>query len=726
MSSRRVRARRNHRRIRILHLLGALGLAAVAVTLLGGVAAYAVVTAWLEDLPEYESADAFRVPETTRVYSADGKLLARLYLENRTVVPLSQIATDLADAVIAIEDERFFMHEGVDAKGIMRAAVTDIRAGEVREGASTITQQYVRNTVLSAESKEISIVRKVREAFLAMELERRMGKEEILELYLNAVYFGEGAHGAQAAAQTYFSKGALDLTLAEAALLAGLPQQPGRLSPLTNPEGAKQRRDRVLSRMLVNGYISQQEHDEAAATPIVLDPEPHFENGILAAPYFVSHVKRLLQDQFDPSLVFEGGLEVHTTLDSRMQELAEDAVFGFLDQPNDPDAALVSIDPRTGYIKAMVGGEDYSVNKFNLATQGRRQPGSSFKTFVLVAALEAGVSPSERLDSSSPCLIPAEPEEWEVANNEGQGRGMITMETATRSSVNTAFARLIWALNDEQTAGAEKVAEVAQRMGISSTILPYPSIALGSQNVTPLEMASAFGTLATNGEHFPPVAITQVTDRGGKVLFEATPKGRRALAPEVAYAATDVLSGVITGGTGRAADIGRPAAGKTGTSQEYRDAWFAGYTPDLTTAVWVGYHQEEIPMRNVHGRRGFGGTLAAPIWAEFMRDALADTPPLDFESVEPPVYANKLSPPSKTWTGRSASSSEPPPAPAAPEPQPTPQPASQLLEPEPEPALPPPAPDPEPAPAPPPEPEPEPQPPPPPPADSPDPETSDR
>jgi penicillin-binding protein 1A len=656
------------------------------------------------------------VPETTRVYSADGKLLARLYLENRTVVPLSQIATDLADAVVAIEDERFFMHEGVDVKGIMRAAVTDIRAGEVREGASTITQQYVRNTVLSAERREISIVRKVREAFLAMELERRMGKEEILELYLNAVYFGEGAHGAQAAAQTYFSKSALDLTLPEAALLAGLPQQPGRLSPLANPEGAKQRRDRVLSRMLVNGYISRQEHDEAAATPIVLDPEPQFENGILAAPYFVSHVKRLLQDQFDPSLVFEGGLEVHTTLDSRMQELAEDAVFGFLDQPNDPDAALVSIDPRTGYIKAMVGGEDYSVNKFNLATQGRRQPGSSFKTFVLVAALEAGVSPSERLDSSSPCLIPAEPEEWEVANNEGQGRGMITMETATRSSVNTAFARLIWALNDEQTAGAEKVAEVAQRMGISSTILPYPSIALGSQNVTPLEMASAFGTLATNGEHFPPVAITQVTDRGGKVLFEATQKGRRALAPEIAYAATDVLREVITDGTGRAANIGRPAAGKTGTSQDYRDAWFAGYTPDLTTAVWVGHYQEEISMRNVHGRRGFGGTLAAPIWAEFMRGALAGTPASDFESVDPPVYANKLSPPKKRWTGPSAPSSEPVPTPAAAlEPEPAPQPPA----PEPKPAPQPPAPEPEPEPAP------EPGPPPPPPPAPPDPETGD-
>ena len=722
MSARRARARRTHRSNRILRLLGGLVATAVAATLLGVVAAYAVVTTWLEDLPESDSLEAFRVPETTRVYSADGKLLARLYLENRTVVPLSQVATDLADAVIAIEDERFFMHEGVDFQGIVRAAVTNISTGEVAEGASTITQQYVRNTVLSDERTEISMVRKVREAFLAMDLERRKSKEEILELYLNAVYFGEGAYGAQAAAQTYFSKSALELTLPEAALLAALPQQPGRLSPLVNPEGARLRRDRVLSRMLVNEYITQQEYAEATATPIELNPEPDFEHGILSAPYFVSHVKRLLQEQYDPSLVFEGGLEVHTTLDSRMQGLAENAVFEFLDQPNDPDAALVSIDPRSGYIKAMVGGEDYSVNKFNLATQGRRQPGSSFKTFVLVAALEAGVSPRQHLDSSSPCVIPTEPEEWEVSNNEGRGRGMITLEKATRSSVNTAFARLIWALNDDECAGAEKVAEVAQRMGIGTTIPPYPSIALGSQNVTPLEMASAFGTLATNGEHFPPVAITKVIDRRGEVVFEAVPEGTRALAPEVAYAATDVLRGVITEGTGRSASIGRPAAGKTGTSQDYRDAWFAGYTPELTTAVWVGHYQEEIPMRNVHGRRGFGGTLAAPIWAEFMRGALADAPVLDFESVAPPLYANKLSPPRRT--GRSASSSEPEPIPAmAPEPEPAPEPPA----PEPKPA--PPVPEPNPAPEPPspehkPEPEPKPEPPPPPPPESLEPEAS--
>ncbi|MDO8879583.1 MAG: PBP1A family penicillin-binding protein [Coriobacteriia bacterium] len=716
MSARRVRNRRSHRPHRIiLGFLGGLGAAVAVVTLLGVGAAYAVVNTWLEDLPEYESPDAFRVPEATTVYSADGKLLARLYLENRTVVPLSQITTDLADAVVAIEDERFFMHEGVDVQGIARAAVTNLSTGEAMEGASTITQQYVRNTVLADERTEISMVRKVREAFLAMELERRKSKEEILELYLNAVYFGEGAYGAQAAARTYFSKDALELTLPEAALLAGLPQQPGRLSPLVNPEGARQRRDRVLSRMLVNGYITQQEHDEAAATPVELNPEPYFDNGVLSAPYFVSHVKRLLQDRYGPSLVFEGGLEVYTTLDSRMQGLAEDAVFGFLDQPDDPDAALVSIDPRSGHIKAMVGGEDYSVNKFNLATQGRRQPGSSFKAFVLVAALEAGVSPSQYLDSSSPCSIPTEPEEWEVSNSEGRGRGMITMEKATQASVNTAFARLVWALNDEQSAGAEKVTEVAQRMGIRTTIPPFPSIALGSQNVTPLEMASAFGTLATNGEYFPPVAITKVIDRSGEVVFEAVPEGRRALAPEIAYAATDILRGVITSGTGRSASIGRPAAGKTGTSQNYRDAWFAGYTPDLTTAVWVGHYQEEISMRNVHGRRGFGGTLAAPIWAEFMRGALADAPALAFERVDPPVYANKLSPPKKRWAGPSAASSEPEPTPVS--------------APQPEPAIEPPAPEPEAPPEPPapePEPEPEPEPPPPPPPESPpEPDASD-
>lgn len=637
-----MRARRTRRKSPkvILGIAAALLLGVVMMLALGTVGAYAAVTSWLRDLPDFEADDAFEVAQTTKIYSADGVLLARLYLENRTVVPLSQISTDLANAVVAVEDERFYTHDGIDPQGIARALIKDVVTGTAAEGASTITQQYVRNTILLDERTEISLARKVREAFLARELEKRKSKDEILELYLNAIYFGEGAYGAQAASQTFFSKDANDLTLAEAALLAGLPQQPSRLSPFSNPEGAQRRRNIVLSRMLANGYITAEDYEEARTAPVEVKRSPEPTDGIYTAPYFVAHVKKLLQAEYDPSLVFEGGLEIHTTIDMKMQAAAEKAVSDALPSPGDPDAALVSIDPRDGFIKALVGGEDFEANKFNLATQGKRQPGSSFKTFVLVAALEAGMPPSRLIDSSSPAKIPSTPV-WEVSNSEGRGRGYITMDSATRSSVNTAFARLIWELNDDKSTGAEKVSKVARRMGVRSGIPPYPSIALGSQNVTPLEMASAFGTLATNGLHAEPVAITKIIDRHGETVFEVDPEPVRALEPEIAYAATTVLRGVISGGTATRANIGRPAAGKTGTSQNYRDAWFVGYTPDLVTSVWVGYYEKETPMLNVHGRRGFGGTVAAPIWATFMRAALDGRPKLDFEKVKPPVYTFK-------------------------------------------------------------------------------------
>ncbi len=619
----------------------------VGVVLLGVFTAYAVVNSWLEDLPDYESPGVFEVAQATRIYSADGKLLAKLYLENRTVVPLSKISTDLADAIVAVEDERFYDHKGVDYWGIARAAVTNFVKGGTAEGASTITQQYIDNTILRDERTDRTLRYKVREAFLATQLEKRKleehggdqlaAKRDILELYLNTVYLGEGAYGAQAAARTYFSKDADELTLAESALLAGLSQAPSRLTPYINPEGAQERRNHVLSRMLASGSITQAEHDEAVAAPVKLKRDKVPEQGIYRAHYFVAHVKKLLQQEYSQSLVFQGGLTVYTTLDTRLQKYAEDSVEAHLGYAGDPDCGLVSIDPRDGAIKAMVGGSDYSKNKFNLATQGRRQPGSSFKTFVLVTALEDGMPPYRYVDSSSPAVIPSNPV-WNVSNSEGSGRGMITLEAGTRSSVNTVFARLIWDLNTEDETGAERVAETAHRMGITSDIPPYPSIALGSQNVTPLEMASAYGTLATNGVHYDPMAITKIVGPNDEVVFEADPKGDRALEPEIAYAATSILKGVISGGTARRAQIGRPAAGKTGTSQNYRDAWFCGYTPQLVTSVWVGYYKTETSMRSVRGVRGFGGTLAAPVWADFMKRALDGVPKLDFEKQDKPKY----------------------------------------------------------------------------------------
>jgi penicillin-binding protein 1A len=595
-----------------------------------GVAGAMTVKSWLKDLPDYRAKGAFDVARPTRIFSADGKLLARLYLENREVVPISQISTDLVNGVVAIEDERFYQHHGVDPYGIVRALVTNVQRGNATgQGASTITQQYIRNTILIDERTHETLERKIREAYLALELEKRHSKREILDMYLNTIYLGEGAYGAESASQVYFAKRAKDLSLPEAALIAGLPQQPSRLNPYENPDGAIERRNQVLAHMLRKHYIDQRAYDTAVATPLDLKRRSEPDDGIYAAPFFVAHVKKLLQQQFSPAVVFKGGLTVYTTVDMKMQGYAESVIKSQLGGKG-PEAALVTIDPNTGDVRALYGGSDYSKNKFNLATQGHRQPGSSFKTFVLTTAIEKGMPPYYRIDSASPALIPTKPKPWIVANSEGSGRGMITLASATAASVNTVFARLAWEL------GAKDIAKTAKRMGIESELPEYPSIALGTRNVTPLEMASAYGTLATGGVHHDPVFITKVVDRDGKVLYTAPTRGSRVLKPEVAYAVTDVLRGVVRSGTGTRANIGRPVAGKTGTSQNYRDVWFVGYTPQLVTSVWAGYRQEQ-PIY-VNGRHAFGGTVCAPIWAAYMRQALAGLPSKDFAKASPPPY----------------------------------------------------------------------------------------
>lgn len=632
MSSRRRRARRSTRSSAAtiaLSITAALAVFFVLVLAATGVAGAVTIQGYLKGLPDANNPEAFKVAEATRIYSADGKLLARLYLENRTVVPMSKISTDLVDGVVSVEDERFYQHNGVDPQGIMRAALTNLAAGSAEEGASTITQQYVRNTILLNERTNITPARKVREAYLAMELEKRFDKREILHMYLNTIYFGEGAYGAEAASQVYFAKHANQLTLGQAALLAGLPQSPSRLDPYDNLEGALARRKEVLDAMLANGHITAAERDEAHAEPVKLKRQVEPLEGIYAAPFFVSYVKKELQKQYSPAVVFKGGLTVHTSIDMKMQKAAEKATARIKGK-NAPEVALVAIDPRTGHVKAMVGGRDYSKNKYNLATQAHRQAGSSFKTFVLVTAIDMGMPPSYRIDSSSPAYIPTKPKPWVAANSEGSGRGLVTLQSATTASINTVFARLIWAL------GAKKVAQTAKRMGIQTRLGTYPSMALGAANVTPFEMASAYGTLATGGVQNAPTGITKVVGPDGTVIYQHKPKGRRVLRPEVAYAATNVLRGVISGGTARRAQIGRPAAGKTGTSQDHRDVWFVGYTPQLVTSVWVGHRQEKTIYWG--GSRAFGGTVAAPIWAAFMKSALAGQPKLNFAKAKSPKY----------------------------------------------------------------------------------------
>lgn len=596
----------------------------------GAASAVMITQNWLSGLPDYTSPTAFEVAQATKVYSADGKLLAMLYLQNRQVVPMSQIATSLANGIVAVEDERFFDHGGVDPVGIVRAALTDLQ-GNRRQGASTITQQYIRNTVLVNEMTQRTLRRKVREAYLALELEKRYSKQQILEMYLNTIYFGEGAYGAEAAAEEYYAKHASQLTLPEGAMIAGLAQSPSQLDPRDNPAGATARRNTVLSRMLANHYITQADYAAAVAGPLGLKKASHPADGIYGAPYFVTYVKTLLQQQFPPKLVFEGGLTVYTTIDTRLQSTAEKAAHRRFFGAHDPEVALVSVEPATGRVVAMVGGKNFDKSKFNLATQAYRQPGSAFKTFTLVTALQQGMPPNFNVDSSSPAYIPAPGKDWKVDNSEGSGSGLMPLDRATWYSVNCVYARVAYAI------GIKNVTRTANRMGITTTLPNYPSVCLGSVGITPLQMASAYGTLATGGIHRDPVCIDKVVDREGRVIFQAKSKGVRVLRPEIAHAATDVLKGVIQSGTGTQADIGRPAAGKTGTSQLNRDCWFVGYTPQLSTAVWVGYPAQERTVV-VDGSRGFGGTLAAPIWARFMRGALKGKPVLDFPFAAQPSY----------------------------------------------------------------------------------------
>jgi penicillin-binding protein 2D len=597
-------------------------------TLAGVASASALVSTWLQDLPDYKSPTAFEVAQPTKIYSADGVLLAKLYLQNREVVPISEMATSVCEGIVAVEDERFYQHGGVDPLGIVRATVTTAKGN--RQGASTITQQYIRNTVLLDERTKMTLERKIREAYLAIEVEKQLGKNQILENYLNTVYFGEGAYGVEAASETYFARTAKELTLPQAALIAGLVQAPSRLDPYVNPNGAVARRKEVLSRMLYNKYITQAQFDEAAATPLVLKRRKAPLDGVYYAPYFVAHVKKQLQKQFSAGTVFNGGLTVYTTLDTRLQKMADATAMRKFNGSKDPYVALVAIDPRNGYVKAMVGGRNFAKSKFNLATQAYRQPGSSFKTFVLVTALEQGMPPSFEIDSNSPVTIPSKPHAWTVSNSEGSGSGMMSLASATYASVNAVYARLAWAL------GIKNVARTATRMGITTPLPNVASIALGSVNCTPYEMASAYGTLATGGVHYPATVITKVVDRRGRSIFQVQPKGTQVLKPSVAAAATDVLQGVIGQGTGSRAGIGRPAAGKTGTSQLNRDAWFVGYTPQLVTAVWVGYPIERTII--VGGSKGFGGTLAAPIWASFMKQALVGQTARNFPGAPPPPY----------------------------------------------------------------------------------------
>jgi penicillin-binding protein 1A len=649
------------------------------------------------DLPTLREAreEAIALPQTSFLYAANGALITRLHAgEDRVVVRATRIPEVVRDAVIAIEDQRFYEHNGLDLRALLRAAYIDATTGQVVEGGSTITQQLVKKAYVGDEQ---TIGRKVQEAYLAWQVEQRFTKEQILTKYLNTVYFGNGAYGIMAAARTYFDKEPVDLTLEESAFLAGSIAAPVRYDPLTHPGRARNRRNRVLSRMLELGMVEPSRYVEAARSSIVLqmnqdDGEPYL------APYFVDYFKEwfLSNPRFGETaedrykLLFEGGLRIVTTIDPRMQAAAERAVRSVLLYPSDPFAALTAIDPRNGYVRAMVGGRDYwnaddRFSRINLATGGStgRQAGSAFKPFALVAALESGLTRSTTLNGSSAHILLQDGTYWEPHNAEGGSYGTLSLESATRNSVNVAYANLLGLMGaGDPYVGAQKLVEAAVRMGIrccprttepNGPLAAVPSAVLGVNEVSTFEMASAFGTLAFAGQHVQPTPVSSITTRDGEVIYRANPRPTQAVEPAIAQEAVDILKGVVSAGTGTAANIGRPQFGKTGTAQNASDAWFVGAVPQLVTAVWVGFPQGQIAMccGNVRISTVYGGTWPAQIWRAFMSVATARMPVKEFPTAPAVDYvdlrvdvtrgclANQFTPPQDVDTFQYVVGSEP-------------------------------------------------------------------
>ena len=573
---------------------------------------------------------------TSYVYSADGQVLGTLGSADQRPVKLQKVAPVMRQATIAIEDRRFYEHDGIDYIGVVRALFRDVAAGGVVEGGSTITQQLARNLYLG---RQQTFKRKLEEGCLAVALEREWSKDKILETYLNTAYYGNGAYGVEAASRAFFSKPAQRLTLEEAALLAGLPQAPSAYDPISNEDGARNRREQVLSALEDTGAISDGRATAAAAAPLALDQG---QAGRRLDRSVLNVVLDELTDRYGAATVRRGGLKVHTTIQAELQRAARAAVKSQLNRKQDPAAAVVSIDPQNGAIRALTSVAPGGVQFFDLAAQGRRQVGSAFKPFVLTQAIEDRINPWATKYLSAPFEgPPSNGKPWTVDTYDGTYAGRIPIADATLRSDNTVYARLTLDV------GPDKVVDTLKAMGITSPIESVPSIGLGTASVSPLEVASAYATFAAGGLHAKPYLIRDVEFPDGREdKREQGPKDReRVVDQSVVAEVTKILEANIEQGTGTNAQIGRPAAGKTGTTDDYSDAWFAGYTPQLATAVWVGRPKGRVPMTDVHGIAVTGGSFPAAIWGAFMVKALSGKPAADF--AEPGKTVDW-----KRWCGR--------------------------------------------------------------------------
>jgi penicillin-binding protein 1A len=587
---------------------------------------FGLITSIKSELPALDPARAKRVEVNGYIFAGNppAKHLAVLRgQQSRVVVSSNRIAPMMKLATVAVEDRRFYEHRAVDVRGIVRAVYADVTNKQLVQGGSTITQQFVKNAYLQ---NQRSIGRKLKEAALAWQLEQRWTKDRILTAYLNTIYYGNGAYGVQQAAQAYFHHGAQKLTLAEAALLAGIPSDPSRWDPVIHPRFAKARRAVVLHDLYAQRYITWKQYVAAKTSPLPKPEDVGLPGDEGPAQYFTNYVKQQLIDKYGSARVFGGGLRVHTTIDLGLQTIAKNAIKSVLTDPNGPSAALVAIDPKNGKVLAMVGGRNYRASQFNLAVQGERQPGSSFKPFVLATALEDGISPQTTF-VSRPTTILAGGRLWTVHNFEDSYLGPITLDTATTESDNSVYAQLT------RLVGPAAIKRTAQNLGITSPLKAYYAMGLGAEAVNPLEMARAYSAFANggfriDGERFgnTPRAITLVESSKGKVVDDNAVKPIRKLKdPNTAAIVDQLLTHVIQSGTGKKAklDDGRPQAGKTGTTENYGDAWFVGYTPNFVAAVWVGYPNKLVSMSTQYrGGPVEGGTFPALIWKAFAEKAL--------------------------------------------------------------------------------------------------------
>jgi penicillin-binding protein 1A len=628
--------RRRIRKLRLLALIGVLGVLSVTAFSYGVVLAVSQQLSGLDpSRHQHEQVDGY-------VYAADGHTILAVLRgsQSRVLVPSSAISPWIKQAIVATEDKRFYQHRGIDIRGMARALWADVRHKGAVQGGSTITQQFVKNALTGDER---SVTRKLKEAALAWQLEQKWSKDRILTAYLNTIYFGNGAYGIERAARTYFGHSAAKLTLPEAALLAGIPEDPSLYDPVTHPTSARARRTEVLRLMLQQRVIDGAHYRQAVNAPMPRPRDVHLSGVQGQVPYFGEYVKEQLIQRFGASRVFGSGFRVYTTINLKLQQLARDAVQKILPNPEGPQAALVSINPTDGSVLAMIGGRNFHVSQYNLATARERQTGSAFKPFVLATALREGISPLTTY-VSKPVSIFLGNKYWSVHNYEGEYLGPIDLVKAIAVSDNSVFSQLT------RDVGPENVVATAHAVGITGPLQGYFAIGLGVEPVSVLEMARAYATFANGGVRVDgtvtgdqPRVVTKIENDADKIVYANVPKGKRALSPEIDALLTQLLEGVVTGGTGTAAQLpGRVVAGKTGTTENYGDAWFCGYTPQLVTCVWVGYPDRLRPMlTDFHGGPVVGGSYPALIWKTFMQPALAamNTQPKSFPS--PPYLGSQ-------------------------------------------------------------------------------------